>query len=117
MDLVNKKIVLTGAASGIGLTLLNLLARQQVQILAVDVNEEALKTVCNDLLQSTKDSNTIKVAKVAPYVCDLSAPENVDKLFDIAVALLGGIDLFIANAGFAYFEQIEKTDCARIEKI
>jgi NAD(P)-dependent dehydrogenase (short-subunit alcohol dehydrogenase family) len=50
MDLVNKKIVLTGAASGIGLALLNMLARQQVQILAVDVNEEALKTVCNNLL-------------------------------------------------------------------
>ena len=117
MDLVNKKIVLTGAASGIGLALLNMLARQQVQILAVDVNEEALKTVCNNLLQLTKDSNTIPDAKVTPYVCDLSAPENVEKLFDIAKALLGGIDLFIANAGFASYEQIEKEDWAHIEKI
>jgi len=117
MDLVNKKIVLTGAASGIGLALLNMLARQQVQILAVDVNEEALKTVCNNLLQLTKGSNTIPVAKVTTYVCDLSAAENVDNLFEFAMALLGGIDLFIANAGFAYYEQIEKADWAHIEKI
>ena len=117
MDLENKKIVLTGAASGIGLALLNLLARQPVQILAVDVNEEALENVCKHLLQLTKDSDPIKVAKVTPYVCDLSGPENVDKLFDIAMALLGGIDLFIANAGFAYYEQIEKADWAHIERI
>ena len=117
MDLVNKKIVLTGAASGIGLALLNMLARQQVQILAVDVNEEALKTVCNNLLQLTKGSNTIPVAKVTAYVCDLSAAENVDKLFEFAMVLLGGIDLFIVNVGFAYYEQIEKADWTHIEKI
>jgi len=117
MDLVNKKIVLTGAASGIGLALLHLLAGQPVQILAVDVNETALKTVCNDLVQLPGGGKTVPLGKVIPYVCDLSAPENVDTLFDFALAKFGGIDLFIANAGFAYFEQIEKADWAHIEKI
>ena len=117
MDLKNKKIVLTGAASGIGLALLTRLADQPVQILAVDINADGLKTVCHDLLQINNRPGSFPDAKIIPYVCDLSTQENVDKLFDKALAVLGGVDLFIANAGFAYYERIEKPNWEHIEKI
>jgi short-subunit dehydrogenase len=39
------------------------------------------------------------------------------RLFDDALKALGSVDIFIANAGFAYFEAISQPDWAHIEKI
>jgi len=109
MKLDGKNIILTGAASGIGKAVLTMLASHPAKILAVDLNTEALNATCNELAG--------KVAIITPYVCDLTAPENVDKLFSDALEKLGSIDIFIANAGFAYFEKIEYPDWSHIEKI
>jgi uncharacterized protein len=109
MNISNKRIVLTGAASGIGLALLEALAELPGRILAVDVNAAALEAACARLAG--------KAASITPYVCDLSRQENVDRLFDAALQSLGRIDLFFANAGFAYFEQVERPDWEHIEKI
>ena len=43
MDLKNKKIVLTGASSGIGLHLLQLLNKKQAQILAIGLDDNIPK--------------------------------------------------------------------------
>jgi len=40
-----------------------------------------------------------------------------DALFDFACRQMGNIELYIANAGFAYYEQIGQADWQRIEKI
>jgi short-subunit dehydrogenase len=117
MDLTNKTVVLTGAASGIGLALLDLLAGQPVQLLAVDINGEALKAACDHISRTLEGRGASLVAKITPYVCDLSVAGNVDGLFDAALKILGSLDVFIANAGFAYYEQIEQSDWAHIEKI
>jgi short-subunit dehydrogenase len=109
MDIANKNIILTGAASGIGRALLELLAALPCRILAVDLNPDALKEACARL--------TGKTANITPFVCDLSSRENVDRLFDEAIKSMGRIDLFFANAGFAYYEQVELPDWNHIEKI
>lgn len=102
MQLDNKRIVLTGGASGIGRALLQLLAGYSVQIIVADVNQIAL--------QSTIDAVPSQNAILTPYIADLSQQQNVDTLFDYAVEKMGGIDLFIANAGYAYYEKIEQPD-------
>lgn len=109
MKLEGRNIILTGAASGIGLALLNLLAEYPLRVIAVDQNSVALHAACAALVGEP--------ARISAYVCDLSTPENVDALFEHALSTLGHIDLFIANAGFAYFEKIESPDWAHIEKI
>ncbi|MFC1976066.1 SDR family NAD(P)-dependent oxidoreductase [Chloroflexota bacterium] len=109
MKIDNSRIVLTGAASGIGQALLNQLATYPTQIVAVDINQAALQTAIDDLFSVQ--------AMVTPYVCDLSQQANVDALFDDALDLMGGIDLFIANAGYAYFEKIGIPDWAHIAQI
>ena len=43
MQLENQRIVLTGAASGIGLALLERLARRLCQVVVVDLNAEGLE--------------------------------------------------------------------------
>jgi uncharacterized protein len=105
MELDHKNIVLTGAAAGIGLAVLKRLAGCDARIMAVDLNAGALQTACGALKH------------VIPYQCDLSTPENVDRLFDEALKTLGSVDIFIANAGFAYFEAISQPDWAHIERI
>lgn len=51
------------------------------------------------------------------FLCDLARQEEVDRLFEYAIKQMGGIDIFIANAGFAYWERIGKPDWGLIEAI
>ena len=109
MKLDNKRIVLTGAASGIGRALLQMLAGYSAQIMVADINQTTL--------QATIDAVPVKNAKLIPYIADLSQQQNVDALFACAVEKMGGIDLFIANAGYAYYEKIKEPDWDHIARI
>ncbi|GFZ33033.1 oxidoreductase [Clostridium zeae] len=102
MDLNKKKIVLTGASSGIGKEILKQLQQYDVKIIAVGRNISKIPEVED---------------KIIPFACDVSKKEEVDKLFDFALETLGGIDIFIANAGFAFCESIEEADWGHIEQI
>ncbi len=102
MNLKDKKVVLTGAASGIGYELLQLLHQEGCSIVAVDRNEDHI------------DLNEPRVHR---YSCDLSKEKNIDKLFTYAQKKLGAIDIFIANAGFAYYEEVKSADWNHIENI
>ncbi len=102
MNLENKKIVITGASSGIGKAILDELKKFNVQIFAGDLEPNKIKTA---------------KGKVFAVKCDVSNPENIDMLIKNAVKKMGAVDIFIANAGFAYFEQITKPDWNHIDKI
>ena len=99
----NKRIVLTGANSGIGLEVLKLLAEGDNKILAVDLHTDKLETFDN--------------SKVIPMVMDVSKKENVDLIFERAIEVLGGIDIFYANAGYPYYELFDYTNWERVEKM
>ena len=109
MKINNKRIVLTGAASGIGRALLQILSGYSAQIIVADISQT--------MLQTTIDTVPSKNATITPYIADLSQQQNVDALFDYAVEKMGGIDLFIANAGYAYYEKIEQPDWDHIARV
>lgn len=99
----NQKIVLTGANSGIGLEFLRIVSAETSNtILAADIRSDALAAFG---------------ANVIPFVCDISSKEGVDALFEQAHAVLGDITLFYANAGFAYYEVMQRPDWERTRKI
>lgn len=106
MEINKTVIILTGAASGIGLALLNELVKFDCKIIAADKNAEQLEK-----------STLTGIDKIVPFVGDLSNPEQVDQLFDFALRTFGSVDLFIANAGFAYYEQLNSADWAHLDKI
>ncbi len=108
MDIQGKRIVLTGAASGVGKATLARLAEYKAQIVAVDRNGDALEKVIAD--QSGP-------ASLSSFSCDLSVPASIDSLFDFALERMGGIDIFIANAGFTFIEKLERADWEHTEAI
>ena len=102
----NKKIVLTGASSGIGFEVLRILAKDGTnKILAVSRHaEELLKTFADNVI---------------PFNMDISTKEGVDAVFDKAAEVFDGgkIDIFYANAGFPYYEEFNYEDWDRIKKM
>lgn len=103
MNLRGKHIILTGASSGIGREMLDILASYNgVKILAV-----------------ARHIDNISGAEgvVYPFSADVSSPEGIDKVFSYAQQIFGHIDIFIANAGFAYLERLEAPDWQHIRKI
>jgi short-subunit dehydrogenase len=103
MVIKGKNIVITGAASGIGRTLLQeLLKIEDVSIVAADKEQIQI------------DSNN---GRLLTFECDVSNLNSLDSLFDFAQKSIGKIDIFFANAGFAYYEKITKPDYQHIEEI
>ena len=102
--ITNKKIVLTGASSGIGFQVLRLLAKGEGnKILAVSRHAEQLLATFAD--------------NVIPFNMDISSKEGVDAVFDKADEVFGGekIDIFYANAGFPYYEEFNYEDWDRVK--
>ncbi|MCQ2409698.1 MAG: SDR family NAD(P)-dependent oxidoreductase [Clostridia bacterium] len=99
--ITGKKIVLTGANSGIGLETLKLLVKGDNKILAVDMY--------------TEEMEKFDKSKVTVYKCDVSTKEAVDELFEEAIKVLGKIDIFYANAGYPYYERMNYVDWDRVK--
>jgi uncharacterized protein len=122
VEIAGSRIVLTGAASGIGRALLEQLAQQAVQIIAADRDGEGLDQAVAALRQSPVEGQRAAhrpqpAARVVAFVGDLAQRQTVDDLFALALQEMGGIDLFFANAGFGYCERLERADWQRLEEI
>lgn len=102
MNINEKNVIITGGSSGIGLELVKIF----------------LKSNCNVVVASRRiDKLQIKDKRLYAFTCDVSNKKEVDKLFDYAIEKLGRIDIFIANAGFAYYEKIHKANWSHIDTI
>lgn len=95
MDLKNKRVALTGASSGIGFEILKLLLENGCKVAA-----------CARHIENIGIENENLFLKK----CDVSKKEEIDEFFDFAMEKLGGIDLYISNAGFAYYEKLDEPD-------
>ena len=98
----NKNIVVTGASSGIGLELVKSFHSKGCRIVAASI------TINEDLLD---------LEGIYPFQVDLSTADGVENLFTYALQTLGSINVFIANAGFAYYEKLEEADWEHISSI
>ena len=87
----NKRILITGGASGIGAEVALLLASRGAKVLIADLSEDnGLRT----LEQAKAQGNDIHFVKV-----DVASGDSVRALFATAMKSLGGLDVVINNAG------------------
>lgn len=95
--LAGRAAIITGAASGIGLASARLFAAEGARVLAVDLPGSRL----------TEAFEGTPTATLGLSVADTDAPERI---VEVAVAQLGGVDILFNNAGVA--SAIPVTDLA-----
>ena len=91
MNLAGSVAVITGAARGIGKATALEFSRRGAAVLLSDIDEQALLEV-RSLIE---DSG----GKVAAARADVAKEDEVRGLVDTSVAELGGMDVFVSNAG------------------
>jgi NAD(P)-dependent dehydrogenase (short-subunit alcohol dehydrogenase family) len=94
LDFYDKTAVVTGAAGNIGQATAQLLASRGANVLAVDINDNALEKTL-DLLKSVNPAGNHAVCQA-----DVTHPPSVKAYALQAASLMGeGIDVFFNNAG------------------
>ena len=89
--LLGKSAVVTGAAAGIGRATADLFAREGARLVVADINADGLATLRDSLANVNDD--------VAVVTADVSKPEDVRRMIDVAVDQYGRLDVAVANAG------------------
>ena len=104
--ITGKRIVLTGASSGIGLEVLKLISKGEGNLILAPSLDAETK------LEGFAEN-------VIPMNVDTGSAEGVDAIFERADEVFGGekIDIFYANAGFPYYEEFNYVDWERIKRI
>lgn len=102
--ITGKKIVLTGASSGIGLEVLKLLVKGEGNTILA-VSRHAVEKL------------TGFAPNVIPFNADISCKEGVDSIFAKAEELFDKIDIYYNNAGFPYYEVYDYEDWDRLRAI
>ncbi|MEE1188112.1 MAG: SDR family NAD(P)-dependent oxidoreductase [Acutalibacteraceae bacterium] len=101
----NSKIVLTGASSGIGFEMLKMLADPKngnTILTASRTAEEKLGNYADNVIA---------------FNADTGSKEDIDAIFAKAEEVFDKIDIFIANAGFPYYEKFDYVNYDKIDKI
>ncbi|MFX0195501.1 MAG: SDR family oxidoreductase [Candidatus Hodarchaeota archaeon] len=104
MKIAGKKILITGASSGIGLALAKELISREAKLALVSRSEERL----DKALIEIKTSYPRMPAPVS-MVCDVTNRESVSQLVEDCRKLLGDIDILINNAGIGVYGVTDKT--------
>ena len=88
MQLRDRRIIVTGGASGIAAATVRAYAREGARVVSLDVNDEGGRRVA---------------AEAGPNVtyhhCDIAQRAQVDEVFDRAAAAMGGLDVLANVAG------------------
>lgn len=90
--LQNKKVIITGGASGIGEQAVRLFKENGAKVVIADMNAEGGAALASELGEG------VSFVKV-----DLSEPAQIEQMIASAVEILGGLDSLINNAGFGTY--------------
>jgi NAD(P)-dependent dehydrogenase (short-subunit alcohol dehydrogenase family) len=84
-----QKVLITGAAAGIGLEIARAFAEAGSTVFITDIN------------QQTIDAATIEIPGLLATLCNNGNRSDIERMVPEAVAALGGLDVLVNNAGIA----------------
>ncbi len=87
------RVVITGAGSGLGRAVALEAVRRGSRIVVSDIRVDRLEETARLVLEAGGEA--------IERVCDVSDPDAVESLIEMAFAELGGVDLLVNNAGVA----------------
>lgn len=103
--LQNKKVVITGAGSGIGKAMATLFAGQGAEVHIIDLNEDLAKTTVKEIISNNN--------KAVAHQCDVSNHQAVIDTFN----KIGAINILINNAGIPHIGKADTTSEADFDKV
>lgn len=110
MDISNKVVIVTGGGNGLGRELVLNLLKQNCNVVAVDINIEAL----NQTLQLAKNNaHSLMISQT-----DITDSEAINQMIQKTLLRFGTIDGVINNAGIIQpFRRIRDLDAKVIERV
>lgn len=106
-DLSGKTAIVTGGALGIGFGIVSRLAEAGVEVMAADVNKEALETL----------THRLKRGKVRTFLLDVSKEEGWETVVKACVNGFGKLDVLVNNAGIYPQVPMLKMEPALFDKV
>lgn len=98
-----RRVLVTGASSGIGEAIAHLLAENGYRVALLARRGEALKRVAKDLAPCATGEHL-------PLVADLTDPDSLRRAVEQLGTVFGGLDLLVNNAGMGYRARVEELD-------
>ena len=91
MSLKGKSAIVTGATSGVGKTIAELLARQGVSVAIADISHDAAQSVAADIESAG--------GKAMGVSMDVTSELAVNRATDRVASVFGGVDILVSNPG------------------
>ena len=104
-SLENKTVVISGGASGIGLSITKLFVNQGAKVHVLDLNSEVAQKQINEVIDKTQN--------ITVHGCDVSDLATVEDIINE----IKNIDILVNNAGIAHIGNAENTDEIDFERI
>lgn len=95
----DKVAIITGGARGIGFATAKKMAADGAKVVLVDINEAQLKEAAGKIEAPSG---------VMTFVCDITDPQQVEKLAELVIKEFGQIDILVNNAGITRDAMIDK---------
>ncbi len=106
---VNKRVLVTGAASGIGRGIAEKFLSAGCKVVLLDKDEQKLSAALQDLAELKGASHAV--------ICDISDENEVQSAADACWKCWDGLDILINNAGWAAREPFLEISLANWDKI
>ncbi len=103
---MKRRVIVTGANSGIGREVTRQLAEDGWQVLAVDLGVDDLPALAAE-----------SEGRIIPYKADVSIDGMAERIVAEAQEKLGGLDLLVNNAGTSWVGQFSDMPTANIDRV
>lgn len=104
-----KTVIITGASSGIGEAMAKVYSEMGAKVVLGARHEDKLRALVDEI--------HAKGGEAAYSVTDVTKPEDCKRLVDTAVAMFGGVDILICNAGISMRAIFDDVDLSVLHRL